>query len=64
MEMLGGLRNRAAVSLRASVGLQPCCKAVTKQLDGAVIGYTDPSVVMQSGANVRSRFKEFIDSRR
>ena len=29
-----------------------------------VIGYTDPSVVMQSGANVRSRFKEFIDSRR
>ena len=45
-------------------GTAPCCKAVTKQLDGAVIGYTDPSVVMQSGANMRSRFKEFIDSRR
>ena len=29
-----------------------------------VIGYTDQSVVIQSGANVRSRFKEFIDSRR
>ena len=29
-----------------------------------VIGYTDPSVVMRSGANVRSRFKKFIDSRR
>ena len=29
-----------------------------------IIGYTDPSIVMQSGANVRSRFKEFIDSRR
>ena len=62
--MLGGLRNRAAVSRRASVGLHLAAKLLPNSLTFVVIGYTDPSVVMQSGANVRSRFKEFIDSRR